>query len=41
MTDPEEVTLDEAREFARAVLRAFPRNHRHQAATTKTTKEHA
>lgn len=36
MTDPEELTLDEAREFARAVLRAFPRDHRHQTPTTKT-----
>lgn len=41
MTDREICTLDEAREFARAVLRAFPRDHRLQATTTKTTKEHA
>lgn len=41
MTDADEATLDEAREFARAVLRAFPRLHHFQTPTTKTTKEHA
>lgn len=41
MTEPEEVTLDEAREFARAVLRAFPWGDLLQTTATKTTKEHA
>jgi len=37
----DEATLDEAREFARAVLRAFPRCHHFQTPATTTTKEQA
>lgn len=38
MIDPHEVTLDEAREWARAVLRTFPRRDRLQAQASQTTK---